>query len=474
MAALDRIDTIAIVMMENRSFDHMLGHMSLPGLGGRADILGLEGELDRNGQLHTKGYENPRGGDSYWPHLLDADDPLPVDIPHERDAVAIQMGSRGVTGRFSMNGFAEAYFGAHPDEEEFEPRSLGFFGPEHVPITRFLADEYVVCDHWFSSIPTSTQPNRAMGLSGGTYIDKTKLQLIPTDDLVLDWLDARDVRWRVYHDGLSFFVLFGLEWLDHPAFRSFEALERDLGEESAEDFPQVLFIEPSYQSAPHLGPDRPNDNHAPLPVRNGEHFLRQVYQALTSNSDRWARTLLIITYDEHGGFWDHVSPPMIGYEPPDDARFDEPFQSMGPRVPSLIVSPLAERGSVCHEIFDNTAILQLLGEKFGGGAYSGGVGRRHEQGIGSVSAALADGQPRADIPEAPPAPTGRVASVNDLRGAGFEPGSEEVEFGFRRVAERAIREHPDRVRNKYPDLLTWQREERSREPYAERFPDPTA
>ncbi|HKJ76827.1 MAG TPA: alkaline phosphatase family protein, partial [Gammaproteobacteria bacterium] len=450
MAVLDRIQTIAVVMMENRSFDHMLGHMSLPRFGGRRDIEGLEGRLDRKGRLRNGRYENPYRGDIYRPHLLEVDEPLPIDVPHERDAVTTQMGDPGVTGAFPMNGFAAAYLASDRMEAELDPKALGFFGPEQVPITRFLADEYMVCDHWFSSIPTSTQPNRAIGLSGEAAIDRTKLQIIPAESLVLDWLTDQGVRWRVYHDGLSFFVLFGPEWIDHDGFRSFDQLRQDITNEPEADAPEVLFIEPSYQSAPHLGADKPNDNHAPLPVRNGEHFLRQVYLALTANEQKWAKTLLIVTYDEHGGFWDHVPPPTVRCEPPPHAHYSEPFTSMGPRVPTVLVSPFIQKGSVCQKRLDNTSILQLLAEKFGDGDYSESVSRRRDQGdVQSVSAALDERGRRPDIPSPPPAPGGALAAVNDLRSAGFDPGSEEVEWGFRRVAERYMKEHPARMRAKY-------------------------
>jgi phospholipase C len=174
--------------------------------------------------------------------------------------------------------FVEAHWEYQERERTTRPNTMGFFGPTQVPMTRFLANNYCVCDRWFSSLPTSTQPNKLMALAGDSTIDSTKPRLIEDVPLVLEWLEERNVSWRVYHDGLPFFLFFGPDMvLDTPNFRPFEEFSQDLANESAEEFPDVVFVEPMYQSSPHLDDDVPNDNHAPLPVRNGEYFLREVY-----------------------------------------------------------------------------------------------------------------------------------------------------------------------------------------------------
>jgi phospholipase C len=470
MPILDKIDTIAIVMMENRSFDHMLGHLSLDAFDGRADVEGLQGAPDAKGRLEDPQYMNIWGGEIYYPFLFDEDRVLPGDAPHERGPVALQMGELNA-GLYPMDGFAEAYAHKNPLQRTLDPRALGFFGPEHVPMTSFLASEYGVCDHWFSSIPTSTQPNRSMAFSGDSYIDETKLQIIPTNEreFLLNWLTEHDVRWRVYHDGLSFFVLFGLEWLDDERFRSFEELAPDVRGEAEDTFPQVLLIEPSYQSAPHLGEDQPNDNHAPLPIRNGEFFLKNVYDALTANPARWSRTLLILTYDEHGGFFDHVSPPLLRYGPPEHAKYEEAFEALGPRVPTILISPLVQRAWVCHDVLDNTSVLQLLGEKFGAGSYSDSVTERMGRGVlKSLSVVLEDREARAQIPAAPDLHLEPPCSVEQQREAGIKPGSDPIEFAFRTVAEKALDERPEATDQKYPYLRKWRETEKAREPYGQR------
>ena len=118
--------------------------------------------------------------------------------------------------------------------------------------------------------------------------------LIPHDDLVFDWLDDRDVPWRVYHSGLSFFLLFGAfgEALGSN-FRSIRRLASDFQSETGPSAPKVIFIEPEYEDSPtHLG-FAPNDNHPPLPMAPGEAFVRAVYSALRTNDARWQKTLRV-------------------------------------------------------------------------------------------------------------------------------------------------------------------------------------
>lgn len=183
---------------------------------------------------------------------------------------------------------------------------------------------------------------------------------------MLDWLTQHDVRWRVYHSGLSFFLLFGL--LDTALgdkFRSVRQLAGGLATDSPDTVPQVIFIEPEYNDSPvHFG-NILNDNHPPLAIRPGEHFLRDIYVAL-STSPHWPTTMLIVTYDEHGGFFDHVPPLPIKSALPSGALYMDPFMTTGVRVPTIIASPLVQGGSCYSGCLDHTSILQLFAEMFAG------------------------------------------------------------------------------------------------------------
>jgi phospholipase C len=235
-----------------------------------------------------------------------------------------------------------------------------------------------------------------MSLCGYSKIDTTAGEPVPLPDheTILDWCDAQQLRWRVYSESLSFTTLFtarrphSLE-ADPEHFRSFSALAHDFQSESAATFPHFILIEPAYSDDPFV--DSPRDNHPPNPIGPGEALVADVYRAVTSNLRRWQRTVAIFTYDEHGGFYDHVPPFPVTTEPPgfeDDAWKDRTaFTTSGPRVPALIVSPLVGRGSSSRLRFDHTSVLQLMADLAAPGyAYSEQVKRRHLEGqIHSVS-----------------------------------------------------------------------------------------
>jgi len=445
---LDLIDTIAIVMLENRSFDHMLGHLSFNPF---ADGTKVNGLLD---PLMQDAYENiDASGQPFYPFIM-KDGQLATDLPHERDFVATQLAWSSVSDGFTMAGFVRAYFHFQSIARPAQPDPMGFLAPEDIPITHFLARNYAVCDQWHAPLPASTQPNRLMALSGDSEIDYTKGLFPPTGDLYLDWLKKRNVRWRVYHSGISFFALLGrIPEIFGEDYRYIDSLANDVKIEPKDTFPSVIIIEPSYGDAPHIGSDLPNDNHPPLPVGPGEAFLRQVYEALTCNPERWAHTLLIVTYDEHGGFFDHVPPPLIGYTPPPGNSFvSGPFTSMGVRVPALIVSPLVSAQSVYHGLLDHTSILQLLAEKFDtkGTGYSASVNQRRAKGIGSVSLVLDLSQPRSDIPDPPPAPSASTISFADP-GASASP----MQQGFQDAAMNMFKNNQNETADKYPEITHW-------------------
>jgi phospholipase C len=401
VGALDQIQTVVIVVLENRSFDHVFGHLRMPEHGNRADVEGLQ-DPTRNPD-----YVNFVGGEAFAPFAR-ADAPFPHDLPHGRNDVQLQLAA-AASGRFSMSGFVEAYVRDTQSRVQ-DPPPMGFLTPADVPMSGFLAREFVVCDHWFAPVPDDTFPNRCVAYSGETLIDDSKTRVIPVRPgaLLFDWLDERRVPWRVYHSGLSFFALY-----DRPGlvlgdgFRDYRDLLRDQVKPPAAGDPRVIVVEPEYCDVPvHFG-HAPNDNHAPLPIAPGEQFLREVYAALTANPARWQSTLLVVFHDEHGGFFDHVPPPRIPTTPPPNALYATPFDSLGLRVPALVASPLVARGRAFNGLLDHTSVLQLIAQKFAGSPdYSAEVARRRAAGVLSLAAVLdaGPGVARADVP-APPADT---------------------------------------------------------------------
>jgi|SRR5581483_8498644 len=433
------VDTIVVVIMENRSFDHVLSHLRHPDYGKRKEVDGIE-------DLKKLDYLNPNtDGEGVAPFWMD-DHPFDSDLPHDPEAIATQLRHSDVTGTYSMNGFVQAF------EEEFhtsvtDPPVLGLLKPESVPATGALAAKYTVCNRWFACIPTSTAPNRLMSMCGYTDIRDTSVA-VPDQDTVYDWLLHRGIPWRVYCAGLPFFTLMPrlspLLLTSH--FRRLSDLKDDLKNEPVSDWPNVIFIEPDYYDCPiHLRP--PCDNHAPLAMAPGEAFLADVYTMLSRDEKRWSRTVFILTYDEHGGFFDHVPPLPVKYRNPNSVAFN----STGPRVPAIVAGPFAPCG-VSNALLDNTSILQLIAERFGkpGETYSPEVAGRMKQNIESVSVVLSLDAKNAtpsdlsstashSIPD--PAPTATVA--NKLRDA------------FDRAAREFAARHRAEAFAKYPELRAY-------------------
>ena len=367
-------------MYENRSFDNMLGHLSVEGLQPNANGLQPPPNQDQ--------YANYYQGGVYYPFPRPRDEQLTFDVPHEYNFVATQLAP--ANGRPTMSGFVEAYAAATGTNPNINCDPMGFLTSKEVPITSFLARTFCTCDNWFCPLPTSTQPNRTVAFCGQSGIYQTKLQAISANGNIFDWLEAHHITWGVYHDGFTFFALYPDLWgkIFSDKFHDYEQLATDLKNGTQ---PQVIIVEPSYQDAPHIGPDHPNDNHPPVAVGWGEDFLRRTYQAATLNPQVWAQTLMVVYYDEHGGFYDHVPPPPFNNTAAGNAAPPAPyaFSTLGPRIPAMLVSPWVTPGTVNHQLYDHTSVLQMLAELFTPGQpYSTEVANRASQGIKSLSTAL--------------------------------------------------------------------------------------
>lgn len=442
----DRVDTIVIVMMENRSFDHLLGHMSQSQFGGRADIDGIPSLLDPN-------LANPSSNGTLVRPFITRDAPFTNDLPHERPFVTMQLASSPITGGPSMTGFVKAYELATGTSGVIDPPPMGLLTPSDLPTTAFLAREYAVCDRWFAPIPASTQPNRLMAISGYTERDNTISGLLPNQETLFDWLSAHGVPWRVYSAGLPFFALMPKLWpeLLTDRFRRLSALSFDFLHEADATRPKVIIIEPDYDDSPvHLS-GHASDNHPPLPMAFGEAFVRQVYEALTSNPGRWQKTVMILTYDEHGGFFDHVAPVPVPCPSPPGVHYPA-FETTGVRVPAIVVSPLVKPGSAKHATLDHTSILALLAERFGppGQPYSAAVNARTTAGIASVSAVLDSGPPRSDIPRISARPIAAAAALRT-----WADPVNAMSNSFATAMEQFAQAHGQAALQKYPEMAHW-------------------
>jgi phospholipase C len=387
--ALEQIEHIFILMMENRSFDHMLGYLDAS----NPKIMGIA-------NASAAGYANLLPNGTPYPPQTRVDPTVLEDPLHERDAVALQMAP---ANQPAMTGFVQNYATVSAND----PEPVGqYYTANAVSTMDFLARNFRLCDRWFSCLPTSTQPNRLMAASGYTLRDFTEEGLLTNqNNMVYDWLIAHGVSWRVYSEGFPFFSLmpsirrkiFSLSW--GGCFRGFTSLKPEIQGDA--DFPQVTFIEPAYTDASHPNVGA-NDDHPTTSIAAGQEFLRLAYDAVTSNPECWRKSLLIIYYDEHGGFFDHVEPPAFE-TPQNHGETYDPFKTLGVRVPGLIVSPFVTPGTCFHGTLDHTSVLKLLAEKYSPGRpYSADVDARTL--VQSLSVALDLNTARTDLPGVPDAP----------------------------------------------------------------------
>lgn len=374
---LQAIDHIVVVMLENRSFDHMLGYLSLPpelGGAGRSDVDGLRG---------PEANFNLLDGQRYPIHRLDATKfrDETEDPDHSGPSVDEQL-SDGCGGFVRNFARVSAQRAREKDETPPDPGLvMGYYDAERLPVYDHLAREYCVVDRWFSSVPGATWPNRLYATAGqaaGTREDLSP----PVYELpsFVRHLDDHGVSWRWYSFDPATLRLvdpaYRLERHEHFAFvdsRTLSPQEQAAGAllEEGPSFlddaangtlPAVSWIDPHFKDLAVLGPSS-NDDHPPSDVAAGQDLILRVFHALRT-SELWQRTLLLVTYDEHGGFYDHVQPP---------AAVDEgaaEFKRLGVRVPALVASPLVAAGLTSSALlggdfhFEHTSIIKTILARF--------------------------------------------------------------------------------------------------------------
>ena len=333
LANLNKIEHIVVLMMENRSFDHLLGYLTLEG--GRTDVDGLTPDMSN---ISTN-------GTVCRVHHLE-NTVFELDPCHEGRCVDEQISNNN--GGFVLN-FERMCRPADPSGV------MGYYNAVDLPVYDHLAREFTICDRWFSSTPGETWPNRLYALSGRTDDSRDNRSLpLYNEPSFIRHLDAGDISWRWYSQDYPTLRLADRSYraghINHFfSFRRVFTFENDFFSHAATGkLAAVSWIDPNFASIGSLG--KANDDHAPADLRAGQTLVNGIYQALL-NSPAWEKVLLIIVYDEHGGFYDHVSPPIAADDSPS-------FRRYGCRVPAFIVSPWVKRGGVSHTLFDHTSIIK--------------------------------------------------------------------------------------------------------------------
>ncbi len=355
------IDHFVVVMMENRSFDHFLGWV--PGADGiqagarYADAKGRTIETFRLSEDPAYGYQG-----------CGKEDPN-----HGYD------GGRTHFNGGRMDGFLKTVGEASVDSDHFP---VGYYSREDLPFFAGCADHWTICDHYFHGILASTFPNRVYLHAGQT--DRSSNSVTTSNlETIWDRLDAAGLSGRYYFHDLPVTALWGAKYLTKST-----RFEQFLVEAALGTLPNVSFIDPRFVGEAPNGIS--NDDHPQADVRNGQSFLNSIYDAVR-NSPQWERTLMVVVYDEWGGFYDHVAPPVgpVGETEaalPNDGR-------LGFRVPCVLIGPRAPQ-QVCDLQLDVNSVLNMICWRWNLPT----LGPRGEWSLNMAYALDFDSEPHVDAP----------------------------------------------------------------------------
>jgi phospholipase C len=357
--ALDRLEHIVVLMMENRSFDHMLGAMR----GENPDIDGFPDD-----------FTNPGPNGEAIPVRLKAAyrGQLTPDPDHHYPNVDRQIFNDDPARVASMQGFVRAYFEKRHDLAHAS-QIMYAFKPAQLPVLTSLAREFAVFNRWFASIPGPTLCNRAFahygtsfGQAGMAWWYATK----PTVSVYDRLIDTGRTAKVYYFDQASSSLEVPNLLKNQPAvFGTYPEFLQSCRDDTLPDY---SFIEPNYTD--HDGDDGEilaSDQHPDHHVREGDRFIGSIYNAIRRNEKLWQKTALLIVYDEHGGLFDHVPPPPCtpgGYDsdPAETGGTTFKFDRLGVRVPAVLVSPWIPRGTVVPStrVFEHASIPATVTEFF--------------------------------------------------------------------------------------------------------------
>jgi phospholipase C len=400
-----RIEHYFVLMLENRSFDHMFGFSGLSGIGidgGPTSVIGADPERDSNFDTNTRSWIPVTVRPPADFALKDVDQDPGHEFEDTVVALCAQFDDSGnlkpldydpVLGGYppiTNGGFVQNY--SHPSA----PGDMASGTPDRImrcfdtasqlPVMFSLAQEFAICDQWFSSLPGPTWPNRFFLLaasSGGLDDSPSSLDVVTSTTVegyrfsngnVFDLLDNNCLDWRIF-EGDEFPVSFAMSGMNLNAlqgrFKDFEDFQSEVNKSSFSD--RFVFIEPKY-GAHGFDVTGPGDftcgssMHPLDDVTRGERLVKSVYETIR-NSPHWEKSVLLIVFDEHGGFYDHVAPPAA--VPPGDTITESyvqkgfKFDQLGVRVPALVVSPLVPRGVIDHTVYDHTSMLASLERLYG-------------------------------------------------------------------------------------------------------------
>jgi phospholipase C len=376
------LEHLIVVSLENRSFDQLLGALGSDAAwlathpGERINGVGAGYEnVDQAGAIHrTNPFPSPHARKHVWT----------PDAPHGADMVRLQIITPQPNNPGSeMGGFVQAFERRHPGVANPGDIMLHYTRGD-VPIAYHFADHFAVCDNWFAAVAGDTFPNRMYAIAGdcgGIETTDFNFRFLHEGKLttVFEEMSRFGDSWAMYSGvlpmGLALPRVRRLCKYTHgaPAGRS-RWLSQFAIDVANDKLPKLSWLEPTYywhaNGLPgHLPCDptfgEPNCDHPPSDIARGQQLLRWIYDVLRTHSEVWRKAALVVTYDEHGGFFDHVPPPQIHDEVERNRRLDggftDRFTRRGPRVPAFIAAPWV-RSRVIHDRFDHCSILKFVCE----------------------------------------------------------------------------------------------------------------
>jgi phospholipase C len=375
MTAGNAIKHVVLLMMENHSFDQMLGCLQIE----YPDLDGVDVNSD------SPRFNLDLTGNKVFQIPTDVQQ-VERDPKHENRFVLeqIAIGNSGFITNFQKN-----VSGNTPTDRQ---NIMGYYLLGRLPALHELATNFTVCDHWFSSLPGPTWPNRFFALSGtssgrvlmpeGPLHERLNELFVQEQITLFDRLNEAGKSWKIYYYDFPSSLLLNRQRFPQNLQRYARIDDFFKEVRNEPQFPAFAFIEPKY-----FGADQ-NDDHPPHNVFKAEKLIADVYNAIRSNPDLWESTLLVVAYDEHGGFYDHVEPPAA--VPPDEHREEWTFDRLGVRVPAILISPFVAK-RVEKTVFDHTSLLKYLTELW----KLGPLGLRTAS-ANSIGVAINEEQPRRD------------------------------------------------------------------------------
>ena len=377
---LQNLKHIVVLMMENRSFDHMLG--SLKTLDNRIDgLAGTESNLD------TTNEPAPVKPMAEFQSQLDP------DPNHHFPAVHQQLFDGGPVGQATMKGFVKSYYQERKDVEHSR-KIMYYFAPDKLPVLTALARNFALFNGWFSSIPGPTLCNRAFAHYGTSFGQVSQ-------DVFYYHKEPLSVYQRLLNAGRSAKIYYfdeassSLEVVNllQNQPKLFGTHEQFLDDCRRGQLPQYSFVEPNYTDHEGDGGELiASDQHPDHDVQQGEVFLAEVYNHIHENPDLWKSTALLVLHDEHGGIYDHVPPPTCvadGFQATPDKTgvpgLTFNFDRLGVRVPSILISPWIPKGTVVPgpyqpkgRTFEHASIPRTVTRFFTGDDYAQATAREKQ------------------------------------------------------------------------------------------------